>query len=436
MDERPTETPSVTTSWSNWAGTAAATPARTLWPGSVTAVQEAVAGAPGRVKAIGSGHSFTPIGVTDGLFVHLDRLSGLVDVDHERHTATLLAGTTIAEANRLLAAQGLAFPNLGDIDAQTLAGAVSTGTHGTGVRFPGLAAMVTALDLVTADGAVHHLTGGDDLDAARVGLGALGIVTALTFALEPSFLLRARERPAGLDETLDGFDEWVAAHDHAEFYWFPHTRRVLTKANDRVDGPRRPLHRARAWIDDELMSNAVFERTNRFATRRPGVIPRLNAVSARALTAREYVDTSYEVFCSPRRVVFRETEFAVPRDALGHVLAEAQAWLDRTGEKVAFPVEVRVAAPDDVWLSTGYRRPNVYVAFHQFARRDHRRWFAAVEAVLREVGGRPHWGKLHGLDAAALAGLYPRFGDFLAVRDRLDPRRRFANDHLDRILGT
>ena len=425
--------------WSNWANTAHATPERTVWPGSVDELQDAGAAAPGRVKAVGSGHSFTPIAVTDGLLVHLDRLAGLVEVDHLAGTATLLAGTTIADANRLLAAQGLAFANLGDIDVQTVAGAVATGTHGTGERFTGLAGMVTALDLLTADGTVRRLReGGPDDDAfqaARLGLGALGIVTALTFRCEPSFLLHAVERPAGLDETLEGFDDWVARHDHAEFYWFPHTRRVLTKANDRVDGPARPLHRARSWFDDELMSNTVFERANRIATRTPAVIPRLNRVSAQALSAREYVDASHRVFCSPRRVVFRETEYAIPRDTLAGVLAEAQAWLDRTGERVAFPVEVRVAAPDDVWLSTGYRRPNAYVAFHQYARRDHTRWFDAVEAIVRDRGGRPHWGKLHSLAAADLGPLYPCFDRFRGVRDRLDPERRFTNGYLDRVLG-
>ncbi|MHA3701704.1 D-arabinono-1,4-lactone oxidase [Jatrophihabitans sp. YIM 134969] len=421
--------------WQNWAGTAHASPMRTVWPADIEELRAVVTGTTGRIKAIGSGHSFTPIGVTDGVLVHLDRLSGLVDVDHARCTATLLAGTTIAEANRLLAEQGLALPNLGDIDAQSVAGAIATGTHGTGARFTGLAAMVVGLDLLTADGTVRHLTEGDEFQAARVGLGALGITTAVTFRCEPSFLLRAVERPAGLDETLEGFDEWVGSHDHAEFYWFPHTRRVLTKTNDRVDGPPRPLHRARAWFDDELMSNSVFEQANRIATRAPAIIPRLNRFAARALSAREYVDTSHRVFCSPRRVVFRETEYAIPRAALEPVLTAAQAWLDRSGERVAFPVEVRVAAPDDVWLSTGHERANVYVAFHQYARRDHAPWFTAVEAVLRDHDGRPHWGKLHSLVADDFARLYPRFGDFLTVRDRLDPDRRFTNEHLDRVLG-
>jgi L-gulono-1,4-lactone dehydrogenase len=431
----PVSSPSAR--WTNWAGNVTADPAHVVRPRTVAEVQRAVADAPGRVRAVGSGHSFTPVAATDGTQLRLDGLNGLVATDLEQHTATVLAGTTIAELNRLLDGNGLGLSNLGDIDAQTVSGALATGTHGTGARFTGLAGMVRALDLVTADGELRRLDAStpDELAAAAVGLGALGVVTAVTLQCEPAYLLRAVERPAGLEETLERFDDWTAEHDHAELYWFPHTRRVLTKANDRVPGPASPLGRARAWVDDELMSNTVFGGLQRVAARAPRVVPALNQVSARALSAREYVDVSHRVFCSQRRVRFVEMEYAVPRAALEHVLAEAQRWLDRSGETVAFPVEVRVAARDDVWLSTGHERDNVYLAFHQHVARDHTAYFAAVEAVLRDADGRPHWGKLHTLDADNLAKRYPRFEDFLAVRDRLDPDRRFTNDHLDRVLG-
>ena len=423
--------------WSNWAGNVTATPTEIVRPATVAEVQRVVADSTGPVKAVGSGHSFTPVALATGIQVRLDDLTGLVAVDREQGTATVRAGTTLAQLNRLLDAEGLALSNLGDIDHQTVAGAIGTGTHGTGAGFTGLAAMVVALDLVTADGELRHLDAGtpDELAAARLGLGALGVVTAVTLQCEPSYLLRAVERPAGLEETLEGFDEWVAGHDHAELYWFPHTRRVLTKTNDRVPGPARPLGRARAWVDDELMSNRVFAGLQRVVTAVPRLAPTVNQVAARALSAREYVDTSHRVFCSERRVRFREMEYAIPRGALEHVLSETRRWLERTGETVAFPVEIRVAAPDDVWLSTGFERANVYVAFHQYVGRDHTAYFAAVEEVLRDVEGRPHWGKLHTLTATDLEQRYPRFGDFLAVRDRLDPDRRFTNDHLRRVLG-
>jgi len=422
--------------WTNWAGTVRASPNRTIWPASEAEVQEAIRTSTGPIKAVGSGHSFTSIAATDGLMVHLDRMSGLVGVDHEACTATVLAGTTIARTNVLLGGHGLALSNLGDIDRQAVAGAIATGTHGTGSRFTGLAGQVVALDLVTAEGEVRRLAGGDTFDAARVGLGALGIVTAVTFRCEPAFLLRAVDRPAGLEETLDGYEDWIGSHDHAEFFWFPHTRRVLTKTSDRVHGPARSLSRGRAWFEDDFMANTVLEQANRLGTRYPRAIPVINAMTVRGLTSREYSDTSHRVFCSPRRVVFPETEFAIPRPALRHVLIEAQRWLATHDEHITAPVEVRAAAGDDAWLSMAYQRDIVYVAFHQFVRRDERRWFAAVEAVMREVGGRPHWGKLHNLAADDLAPRYPRFADFLAVREALDPERRFTNTYLRRVLGS
>ncbi|WP_338051413.1 D-arabinono-1,4-lactone oxidase [Pseudonocardia acidicola] len=427
--------------WSNWAGTADARPQLFASPASVAQLQTVVreAAARGlRVKALGSGHSFTPIAVTDGVAVRLGRLTGILRADIEAGLVTVLAGTTLHELGERLWALGLAMENLGDIDGQTVAGAISTGTHGTGARFGGLATQVRGLRLVLADGTLLDCSAEQNPDvfaAARIGLGALGVIATVTLQCVPAFLLHATEAPGLLGDVLDGFDELAAANDHAEFYWFPHTRRVLTKRNNHSRGPARPLGRLRRAIDDEFLSNTVFEWTNRLCAARPSMIPRVNALAARALSAREYVDRSYRVFASPRRVVFREMEYAVPRKAARHVLTEIDGWLRRSGEHIAFPVEVRVTAADDVWLSTAYQRDSAYIAVHQHVRRDHRAYFDAVEQIARSVGGRPHWGKLHSLDAARLRETYPRFDDFVAVRDRLDPDRRFANLHLRQILG-
>lgn len=426
------------TTWVNWAGTVEVSPAAVVTPGTVHELQDAVRAAPGRVKPVGGGHSFTPIAATDGLLVRLDRLSGVEQVDRSARTATVLAGTRLHDLNLELWQHGLALSNLGDIDVQTLSGAISTGTHGTGARFGGLATQVRSADLVTASGELLHCAAGSDvLAAARIGLGALGVLARVTLQCEPAFVLRAVERPATLDVTLDEFEQTTAMHDHAEFYWFPHTGRVLTKCNDRLPlgSETRPLSRARAWFDDEFLSNTLFEGINRLGTLRPAVIPRLNRISARALSARRYTDRSYRVFCSRRRVVFREMEYAIPRAALPGALREIDAAVRRSGEQVAFPVEVRVAAADDVWLSTAYGRDTAYVAVHQYHRRPHERYFGLVEAIMRAADGRPHWGKLHTRRAADLQPMYPRFDAFLELRDRLDPGRRFGNPYLEQVLG-
>ncbi|MBE7188679.1 D-arabinono-1,4-lactone oxidase [Jatrophihabitans endophyticus] len=428
--------------WTNWAGTVSCDVAVAA-PASVGELQRVVAAATERgqrVKPVGAGHSFTAIAATDGLQLDLRHLAGIVHADRASGLVTVLAGTRLHDLNEALWQLGLSMTNLGDIDVQTVSGAVSTGTHGTGARFGGIATQLRALELVLADGALLRCSAEENPEifaAARVGLGALGVVATVTLQCEPAFALAASEAPASLDDVLADLDANVLGNDHFEFYWFPHTRRTLTKRNNRVL-PRtglRPLPPARAWLDDRFLSNTVFDGVNRLTTRRPGLIPRANAIASGALSARDFVDRSYRVFASPRTVRFREMEYAVPRDAVPHVLAEIERWLARSGELVGFPVEVRFAAADDIWLSTAYERESGYVAVHQYHRREHERYFAAVERIATDVGGRPHWGKLHGRDAASLRAAYPRFDEFVAVRDKLDPGRTFDNDYLRRVLG-
>jgi L-gulono-1,4-lactone dehydrogenase len=425
--------------WRNWSGTVVAE-VDVATPSTVGELQEIVAHCAGtgrRVKPIGAGHSFTAIGATDGVQLRLDRLRGIVRTDRESALVTVLAGTTLRDLNEALWQLDLALENLGDIDVQTVAGAISTGTHGTGARLGGLATQVHGMQLVCADGSLL------DVDtelrpAAAIGLGALGAIATVTLQCVPRFALAAAEAPADLDDVIADLDENIDGNDHFEFYWFPHTRRVLTKRNNRVlpQTELRPVGRLRHWVDDELLSNTVFETVNRVTTRRPALIPRTNAVAARALTGRDYIDRSYRVFSSPRRVVFREMEYAVPRDTVAHVLAEIDSWLTRNDELIGFPVEVRFATADDIWLSTAHGRDTGYVAVRQYHRRDHSRYFRAVEEITNSVGGRPHWGKLHGRDVDSLRAAYPRFDDFVAVRDRLDPNRVFGNAYLERVLGS
>lgn len=396
----------------------------------------------GPVKCIGAGHSFTSIAVTEGIQVSLDHLRGIESVVPSADGSaivTVLAGTRLRELTARLWDLGLAMTNLGDIDEQSIAGAISTGTHGTGAQFGGIATQVRALEIVVGDGTVVTCSRDlepDIFDAARVGLGALGIITRVSLHCVPAFALHAVEAPATLTSTLSSLSETVASIDHFEFYWFPHTDRVLTKSNTRLpaDSPLAPLPRLRAYVDDELLSNTAFEGVNRVTTWFPRSIPRVNAFSARALSAREYTDRSYRVFASARSVRFREMEYAVPAESCVYVLREIDRWLESSGFVVAFPVEVRFTAADDIWLSTASGRASAYIAVHQYHRRDHRAYFDAVEAIARSVGGRPHWGKLHSLGSADFADMYEHFDDFCAVRDALDPDRRFGNEYLSTVL--
>ncbi|MBB3676142.1 D-arabinono-1,4-lactone oxidase [Modestobacter versicolor] len=427
--------------WRNWAGNQTATGFDAVHPEGTDAIAAAVRAAVAagrRVRPIGSGHSFSAIGRPEHVQLVLDRHAGLVDVTADG-LVTVQAGMPLHRLNAELAARGWALTNLGDIDRQTVAGALSTGTHGTGAEFGGLATQLRALELVLADGSVLRCSATEAADvfsAARVGLGALGVLSAVTLQAVPAFALRAEEGPASLTELRADFDAFMTSTDHVEFYWFPHTDRCATKRNTRVPmGEVAPLPRWRAMWDDEVVANAAFGAVVAAGRVAPPLVRPLARVSARALSARTLTDDAHRVFVSRRRVRFREMEYAVPREAAPQVLGELQRAVDASDWRVPFPVEVRVAAADDAPLSTASGRDTAYVAVHVPARSDPGEYFAAFEAIAGAAGGRPHWGKLHGLDAAALAGRYPRFAEFTALRDRLDPAGVFGNAHLDRVLG-
>jgi L-gulono-1,4-lactone dehydrogenase len=429
--------------WRNWAGTVTAEPARWYWPRTVEAIAAAVkeaASAGLTVRALGSGHSFTPAGVTSGAALDLSGWTGIVSADTQTGLVTVRSGTTIRALNAALDTLGLAMPNLGDIDAQTISGAISTGTHGTGARLGGIATAVAALELVLADGSVVSCSPRERPDlfaAATIGVGALGVISTMTLACVPAFTLTADERPLPLDEVTARFTEFAADNDHFEFYWFPYGRNALVKRNNRVKDQGSPpaLPAWRRYWEYEVMENAAFGTLCRTGRAMPGLIKPLNRLAAARLSKRSYSDTSHRVFVTSRRVRFVESEYAVPRDSVLDVLAELRARVPRLVHPVMFPVEVRVAAADDIWLSTAYGRDSAYIAIHQYVGLPYLDYFGLFESIAATVGGRPHWGKMHTLDAGRLGALYPRFADFLRVRDETDPERRFANPYLEQVFG-
>ncbi len=427
--------------WHNWAGNVTARPARIVAPSSTGELAEVVRRAAEeglKVKAVGTGHSFTTTAATDGLLIRPDRMAGVRELDREAGTVTVAAGTPLRQLNETLAAHGLSLVNMGDIMEQTVAGATATGTHGTGRDSASIAAQIKGLELVTADGSVLRCSAEENPEifaAARIGIGALGVVSEITFGVEPEFLLTAREEPMPFDRVMADFQQLVAENEHFEFYWFPHTGNCNTKRNNRSTGPAAPVGRVSGWVDDELLSNGIFQVACSVGRAVPATIPGIAKISSRALSARTYTDIPYKVFTSPRRVRFLEMEYAVPREAAVTALRELKATVERSGLRVSFPVEVRTAPADDIALSTASGRETAYIAVHLYRGTPHRAYFTVAEQIMIAHGGRPHWGKLHSRDAAYLSGVYPRFGEFTAVRDRLDPDRLFTNDYLRRVLG-
>jgi len=386
-----------------------------------------------RVKPAGAGHSFTDIACTDGVMIDLSALNRVLSVDGD--LASVEAGITIRELGPALAQRGLALENQGDVDPQTIAGAVSTATHGTGGRFGNVSSRVTALRLITAAGELVEVREGDDLLAARVGLGALGVISAVTLRCVPAFTIHRVDEPRPLDEVLRRLDEQVDCHDHFELFVFPYTRTALTLVSRRTDREARPAAAPRTFLRDVVLENAALELSCRLGRRLPRAIPRINRTLASAMSRTEHLDESHRVYANRRTVRFTEMEYALPRERTAEALERVLALIERRRLPIGFPVEVRVTAADDSLLSTAQGRPTGYIAVHQYRGMEFESYFRAVEAIMDEYEGRPHWGKRHYQSAATLRARYPGWDRFVAVRDRFDPERKFENDYLRRVLG-
>lgn len=429
--------------WQNWSGRLRAEAARVLRPSCADEVAAAIVGAVSdglRVRAAGSGHSFSEIAEPAGaVSLRMDRMDRVLDVDTATGQVRAQAGIGLHALNPELARHGLALANLGDIDRQTIAGATATGTHGTGARFGSLSTQICALTIVTADGSVKQCSAQQNPElfaAARVGLGALGVVTEVTLQCVPAFMLHSREVAMPLQRLLDELDGLVEANDHFEFFWFPHTRTALTRRWNRLpaDTPARPVSPRRkraAEMFETVAGNTLFS----LAAAAPALTPAITRGVSAVFAGPEQIDVSHKVFASRRDIRFNEGEYGIPRAAIVATLREIIAWMDSHREKVTFPLEVRFVAADDIPLSPSHQRASAYVAFHQFHRMPYRRFFDSMEDILGAAGGRPHWGKMHRLDAAALRPRYPRFDEFVALRDELDPTGVFANAYLDRVIG-
>ena len=426
--------------WRNWAGNQKASPVSIDAPRSVAELTALVASASEqgqKVKAVGSGHSFTSAAATNGRMIRLENLSGILHVDRATCRVTVGAGTRLSELNTLLDAEGLALANLGDISYQTVAGAISTSTHGTGKALTGLAGQVVAMKLVNGLGEIIECSQSVNphiFDVARVSVGALGVITEYTLQAVPSFRLRALEQPMRLDVVLENAHDLASTNDHFEFFWIPHTKWALTKRNNRTEDELQPLPRVKGWIEKTFMENYAFGAVCRIGRARPSLIPRL-ATALPSSGSREYVDQSFKIFASPRIVRFYEMEHALPVEALVPALKEIRAMVDRKGYLLNFPVEVRFTKGDDVPLSTAYGRDSAYIAVHVYKGMECQPFFRDVEDILRAYDARPHWGKMHYREADELSKLYPRWDEFITLRNQLDPQRTFSNAYSDTVFG-
>jgi L-gulonolactone oxidase len=427
--------------WANWAGDQRCRPARILAPRSREELAEAVgaaAAAGEKVKVTGSGHSFTEAAMTEATMVRLDALRGVLEADRESGLVKVAAGTLLSDLNEELAALGLALENLGDIDAQTVAGAISTGTHGTGAGFGNISARVEGMELVLADGSVRELTAAAEpelLRAARIGIGALGAISAVTIRCLPAFTLRRVDSAHRLADVLDRFEELAGENDHFELFTFPYSDRALVLERNRTAEPPRPKSRTVALLNDVLLENWALEALAATGKAMPRAIPALARFAGLVATGTANQDRSDRIFVNQRNVRFTEMEYAVPRAAGPAALRRVIDWVRSSRYPVFFPIEVRVAAGDDASLSAAHERDTAYIAVHQYRGMEWRPYFEAVESIMDDYEGRPHWGKRHFQTAATLAPRYPKWSEFQAARDALDPARTFTNAYTERVLG-
>jgi FAD-linked oxidoreductase len=427
--------------WSNWAGDQRCRPARVAAPRTVAELAEAIgaaAAAGQKVSVAGSGHSFTETAMTDGTMIGVEALRGVLDADRESGLVRVGGGTVLRDLNDALAGLGLALENLGDIDAQTVAGAISTGTHGTGATYANISSRVEAIELVLADGSVRELTAAGEpelLRAARIGVGALGAISAVTLRCFPAFILERVDAPRPLEEVLDRFEELAGADDHFEFFTFPYSDRALVLERNRVDSPPRPRGGVATFLNDIVLENWTLEALAATGKAIPRTIPSLARFAGWVASGGRTVDHSHRVFVNQRHVRFTEMEYGVPLEHGPAAVRRVIDWIRGNRFPVFFPIEVRVTAGDDADLSAAHERPTAYIAVHQYRGMEWRPYFEAVESIMDDYEGRPHWGKRHFQTAETLAPRYPKWAAFQQARKELDPQRVFTNEYAARVLG-
>jgi FAD/FMN-containing dehydrogenase len=396
--------------WRNWAGNVECRPARVETPTSEEDVAGIIRRGAGVIRVAGTGHSFTPLCATDGALISLDGMQGVIAGDLNAREAVIWAGTKISRLGDPLRAAGLALENQGDIDYQALAGAIATGTHGTGVHFGSLSSQVTALDLILASG--ERITCSASVEpalfkAAQLSLGLLGVITRIHLRVLPAYRLHERTWTASFEETMEQLEDLVSANEHFEFFWLPKFDTSAMKALNSTD--------AEPYGNEEPDGADTAGTIERY-------------------TRPERVDWSYKIFPSERTVKFVEMEFAVPIANGPDCFRELRRLMREKHPEVSWPIEYRTLRRDDILLSPAYERDSVTLSLHQSNDLPYEHFFADAEAVFRNHGGRPHWGKLHGYTTAELRALYPQWDCFQEQRERVDPHGRFLNPYLRRLM--
>ncbi|MDP3737715.1 MAG: D-arabinono-1,4-lactone oxidase [Hyphomonadaceae bacterium] len=416
--------------WSNWSGSVSAAPAEIARPRTETELSALVARAR-KVRVVGAGHSFMPLCETDGTLLSLADMEGEVELSADGKRASAPAGMSLAKLTDILWKKGVSLGNQGDVNPQALAGAIATGTHGTGAKLGSLSTFARGFQLMTHDGSVVSCSPSERpelFEAQRLSLGLMGVATRIEFDVLPAYHLEERLEVYPLDEIAERWNDLAAENRHAEFFVFPYADLAMLK----ILHPRPSEGEMREQAD---MDDTAFRRVCDICTAAPFMTSILQKRLLPNELKRRRVGPAYRIFPSERTVKFEEMEYELPRANGWPALREVIAWIRKRRLPVAFPFEFRIVAADDIWLSPFNGREGASISMHQYHRMKWRDIFAEAEKIFRAHDGRPHWAKRHTLTNADLHQLYPKAAKFCAVRDEIDPVAKFANTHLSELFG-
>lgn len=424
--------------WNNWSGLVRCQPKQLAMPANDDELRQVINHASqtgDNIRITGSGHSFSALCETNRTLLSLDNISGIVSVDKATNRVRVRAGTKLGALNTMLSQHGLAMENLGDIDVQSIAGALCTGTHGTGATFGNLATQITGMRLMLANGESLWLSETENPEwfrTARINLGVLGVVTEYELQCVPAYNIHYRTFKANWDDTLAKLEEYRDTHRNFECYWFPYTECFQVKFMDVTDEPSNARGR---WFQDVVLENGALWALCQVARMFPSSCAKLCQIEAAAVPKHDQIAASHEIYATTRSVRFQESEYSIPAENLPEVLTAIRDTINKHQFAVNFPLEIRYVKGDNIPLSPAYGRDSAYIAMHMYHAMPYREYFAALTEILDAHQGRPHWGKWHDKTAAQFANLYPEWNTFTGLRDELDPNGVFLNEYLRKVLG-
>lgn len=428
------------TTWKNWAETVLSEPEAIKYPTSIQDIQnilESCLQYGKKTRVVGAGHSFTPLAATGDILISTDRMYGIEAIDGVRDLVTVWAGTSLNSLGKLLHECGYAMENLGDINEQTIAGAISTGTHGTGSDFGSLSTQVAMLTIITPEGEVMEVSQTQNpayFNATRLSLGLLGIIVKVQLKIVKQHQLVKKSYSVTLDKLLPQLETLRSDNRHFEFYWFPHTETVQVKTVNRVENDY-PIANKNNTLSSIVVENGALWALSEIYRLQPKLAKTISKACSLGIPNGTKIGHSHDIFVTQRLVKFREMEYCVPQENMASVLNDIRYVIEKKNIRVHFPIECRYVKSDDIWLSPSYKRASAYIAIHMYKGMPFQDYFSDLEEIFAYYGGRPHWGKMHSLSNERLADIYPKWEDFLQVRKELDPNGIMLNPYLSELFG-